>query len=440
MAGFSPRRTPSVGAFYSFLDRIEDGPFSPSCPHRVRPSKARKLPLLRNLSEEKANKEARRKAILAHCDSISHHLKQQLLASSSQPRPSDFQSRLEDILIKTAIKPSAQRGLLGDLDSLVVSGDGSALETGAASTGRPACCCRSQGIYNCNCPRLFSDHSADWGYDPYRETYYFGHTFYQHCSSVSGHDLPLHITIGPASESDFTLSLKSLDRMQKAFSENGLEAKIEAVSYDSGHDALGIYEYLKAKDIKPVIALNARSGHASASGTASSINDEGVPLCEAGLEMRRHSRGKLDRLIYNCPVKRPTHIDGKLIWQSYVEQCPLGVLCQPETKMGPVVYVRTGENPRLYPEIERGSARYKQLMKLRTGCERSNSVKKVANHLGKRVCRSATHYLVRLYLVSIIEHAKAWLAEDRKVLGNDLEALADPEKIRELRLSRKQTG
>jgi hypothetical protein len=248
----------------------------------------------------------------------------------------------------------------------------------------------------------------------------------------------LHITIGPASESDFTLSLKSLDRLQKAFSENGLEVRVEAISYDSGHDAQGIYEYLKAKEIKPVIALNPRTGHASPTGTAERINDEGVPLCEAGLEMRRHSRGKLDRLIYNCPVKRPTHVDGKQVWQSYVEQCPLGVLCQPDTKMGPVVYLRTGDNPRLYPEIARHSARYKELMRLRTGCERSNSVKKVANHLGKRVCRSATHYLVRLYLVSILEHAKAWLAEDRKVLGNDLEALADPEKIRELSRSRSQ--
>jgi hypothetical protein len=30
-----------------------------------------------------------------------------------------------------------------------------------------------------------------------------------------------------------------------------------------------------------------------------------------------------------------------------------------------------------------------------------------------------THFLVRLYLVSIIEHAKAWLSEDRKMLGDD---------------------
>jgi hypothetical protein len=86
--------------------------------------------------------------------------------------------------------------------------------------------------------------------------------------------------------------------------------------------------------------------------------------------------------------------------------------------MGPVVYVRTTEDTRLYPPIPRDSATFKQLMATRTGCERSNSFKKVASRLGERPCRSATQFLVRLYLVSLLEHACAWLAEDRKQLGD----------------------
>ena len=46
-------------------------------------------------------------------------------------------------------------------------------------------------------------------------------------------------------------------------------------------------------------------------------------------------------------------------------------------------------------------------------------MKKETYSLGDRPCRSDTHFLVRLYLVSIIEHAKAWLAEDRKHLDTD---------------------
>ena len=87
--------------------------------------------------------------------------------------------------------------------------------------------------------------------------------------------------------------------------------------------------------------------------------------------------------------------------------------------MGPVVYVKTTDDPRLYPPISRKSPKYKKLMNLRSGCERSNSAKKETYRLGQRPCRSATHFLIRLYLVSIIEHAKAWLAKDRKKLGDN---------------------
>ncbi len=58
-------------------------------------------------------------------------------------------------------------------------------------------------------------------------------------------------------------------------------------------------------------------------------------------------------------------------------------------------------------------------MNLRSGCERSNSVKKVAYKLGRRVCRNATHYLVRLYLVSIVEHACVWLSDELEKVGGD---------------------
>jgi hypothetical protein len=426
IAGFEPFKTPSVGSFYNFIDRLEDGPFQPSCRHRVTPSRLRKGRHQRNLKQEKADKEAQRNQILTQCDSLTQHLKTQLLTAASQPRPHDLQARLEDLLFQVAVIPSAQRGLLGDLQHLILAGDGSALPTGASPSGKPTCQCRTQGTFRCACDRLYADPTADWGYDSYRETYFFGHTFYQHIVSVNGHDLPVHVTIGPASESDFTLSLKSLDRFLKTCAEHALSLKIDAVAYDAGHDAVGIYQYLAAKTIDPVIALNPRTGAAPApTGTAQRVNDQGVPLCPAGLPMRRHSRTPTHRIIFHCPVKRPTHQHGAYVWKAYPDQCPLKVLCQPETKMGPVVYVRSDADPRLYPAIARDSARYKQIMHQRSGCERSNAMKKTVHRLETRPCRSATHYLVRLYLISIVEHAKAWLAEDRKLAGDDSAHLVD---------------
>ena len=62
-------------------------------------------------------------------------------------------------------------------------------------------------------------------------------------------------------------------------------------------------------------------------------------------------------------------------------------------------------------------------MAKRTGCERSNSYKKVTSRLGERPCRSATQFLIRLYLVSLLEHACVWLAEDRKHGDNEADNL-----------------
>lgn len=425
IAGFQAFKTPAVGTFYLFIDRLENGPFQTKCPHRLLPAQLRKGKHLRNLKQERANKDEARKKVLSQCDSITEHVKDQLLCSTAQPRPLDFQKLLEDLLIKTALIPSAHRGLLGDLNKLIVCGDGSALPTGANAYGLPSCNCRQQNIYHCDHPRFYSDSTADWGYDSYRECFYFGHSFYQHCVSSNGHDLPVHISIAQASESDFTLSMKSLDRFIKACRENQFSIKIYAAAYDSGHDALGNYHYLLAKQINPVIAINPRKGqHANATGTAQQLNDEGLPLCIAGLPMRLHTKAsRRNRIYFNCPVKRPTHQDGQFAWKAYPQECPLGVLCQPDTKMGPVVYVRADQDPRYYPDIARDSPEYKQIYNLRSGCERSNSAKKVTYKLAQRPCHSATHYLLRLYLISIVEHAKAWLAEDKKLVGNDWQKL-----------------
>ena len=161
--------------------------------------------------------------------------------------------------------------------------------------------------------------------------------------------------------------------------ENGLNWQVQQAIYDAGHDALGIYEYLLDAEIDPIIALNSRTKeHHNPTGTAKQVNEEGIPLCPAAKPMRRVSHNpKRHRTYYNCPVKRPTHRNGKYMMVTYAKECPLETLCQPSTKMGPVVYVNTADDPRLYPKISRKSKQFKKLMNLRSGCERSNSVKKV---------------------------------------------------------------
>ena len=422
IAGFCDGDVPACSTFYLFVDRLEDGKYHQPCKHLIKPSKLRKGKHLRNLTSEKEQRQKDKEADLALYDSVTQKLKDELLEKKDQPRPDDFQKRLEDILIRCAVIPSFDKGFIKDTQTMTVCGDGSTLETGASRHGKPSCNCRENGIYNC---RFYSDPTATLGYDSYRDCYYFGHRFYQHVVSQNGHDLPLHVTISDAAETDFTLSMKSMDRLRKAMAENGLSWKIENGVYDAGHDALGIYEYLMEQEIKPVIALNERSSaHPSPTGTAEDVDDNGTPICPAGKLMRRHFYDKKKkRIYYNCPVKRPTHKSGEHCWVAYVDECPNKVLCQLYTKMGPIVYVRTEDDPRLYPPIRRDTDKFKRLMNLRSSAERSNSQKKETYRLKERPCRNSVHFLLRLYLVSIIEHAKAWFHDVKKQYEDDNIAL-----------------
>lgn len=424
--------TPSVGCFYQFIDRLIDGKYQKPCQHYVRPSKMKKGKHLRNIPNEREDRKKRKGSDISQYDSLTKKLKDQLIADEDKSRPEDLLKRLEDILISCAIIPSQEKGLLGDTSNLEVFGDGSALPSNANPNGRPACNCHEEGIGKCDHHRYYSDATANWGYDSYRNSFYFGHYYYQHVVNHNGHDLPLHVSIANANETDFTLSMKDLHRLKKALKEHGLNWKISHAVYDAGHDALGNYEYLTESNIIPVIALNPRKGvNPSASGTAEMVNEEGVPICPAGMLMRFHGYIKnKHRIIYNCPVKRPTHKDGQHLWNAFPEECPNNALCDADTKMGPVVYVKTSDDPRLYPPLPRSSAKFSELMSKRSCCERSNSVKKVTYRLGERPCRSQAHFLVRLYLVSIIEHAKAWFADEMELVNGDPLALISKFKAR----------
>jgi hypothetical protein len=315
-----------------------------------------------------------------------------------------LQNRLQRLFQKW-IDVSLQRGLI-DPTALDLSGDGSCLDTGASEQGKPACSCRANKVFKCQCPRYYSDRTAQWGYDAYRERHFFGHRFYQLTASASGHDLPLALTIAPGNHSDYTLSLETLDRWLKQAP--GLRPK--TLILDAGHDSHAHYAYLAPKEILAVIALNERTRLETPDKT---LSKRGIPVCEAGLEMTFHHRDTQRRRQYfHCPAKRKARVKGKLEFVAEPQRCPLGVLCQPETVMGPVVYLNEAEDLRLSPIIRRNSTEYRKLMNLRSGCERSNATKKSVYKIEQTRFKRASRFLIALYLIAMLEHASAWLKQD----------------------------
>src|SRR6266508_4982579 len=84
-----------------------------------------------------------------------------------------------NLLLKPIVLRSDQLGLLSSAEAIDLAGAGTKFKTGARSSGRKLCDCRKQGIYRCDCPRLYADRLASWGWDSYRECFVYGHAFYE---------------------------------------------------------------------------------------------------------------------------------------------------------------------------------------------------------------------------------------------------------------------
>jgi hypothetical protein len=412
LSGFEPGNTPGVGTFYRLIDRFEDGPPNQD-PRFVPPSTIRKRGVVRDLKKETELRHAERDA---RDEAVTEALVNDLLERRNQPRPKDMLRRIEDLLMACAVVPSINRGLIPVGAPIPIAGDGSTLPSGASSRGRPTCDCRAQGIYRCNHPRIYSDHLATWGYDSYREVYYFGHKFYQLVVSAQGHDYPLALFIAPAHETDFTLGPKCLDRFCKTIEDWGLQDLLELrwIILDCGHDAEPIYRFTEALGADPVIPLNGDGAINLVCLNGTMIDSDGVPVCSGGKRMISHGSSSADRRIFRCPAKKEVKSNGDRKWLFCPQLCPNGVACQPDSKTGPTITISRHTQLRLYPQVRRDSSQYATLMAKRSACERSNGTKKEIYGLENSRCRTQTQYLLRLAIISIIEHAKAWQAERNK--------------------------
>jgi hypothetical protein len=423
LCGIDPDgRRPGVGTLYDFLHRLHNGPLRDCpCGHRQSPATLERrraaAPRPRNKkpkrTETKAEKRERLRrrekdpvtAKAAISSSATKELSESLRAAADQLNPEDLLERLAEILLEVSIVKSARMGLLGSLDKLVVCGDGSPLETGASRHGKRACSCPKSA--RCECPRIYHDPDAAIGYDPYRERYFFGHHVYELCISSQGHDLPLHLRLDPGNESDFTASLKALDRLLKLLRNSHPELTIRYLVQDAGHDGEHNYRFPLDHGILPVIPLSKDAPASHPQRPELNLSTRAVPLCKAGIEMAPWGSAGQSRRLFACPVKAGIE-----------KRCPLAPdddpywLCRPEAAMAPVVSLSIVQNPRLCPPVPRNSPLHEKLYNLRSGCERSFSAKKTCFNLqAARHCRKS-FWLIRLYLMAVLQHAKAWVANE----------------------------
>lgn len=405
LTGFEPDAAPGVGTYYDFMKRIVDGPYCKpcQCENRVKRSKYNAGLHKRNLKKEKKTK----KNDFDPNHSQSEKLAQVLLENEKEPRPKDMYRILEDLHIQLGVKPNIQEALISDLQNLVISGDGSILKTAASGSGRPSCACRAEGIYQCDHDRYYTSPTAQWCYDHHRDAYIFGDRYYHLVVTQNGHDFPLLTHMRGGNESDYTLSLTSFDRFLKAVRENDLNIAVSTFCGDGHHDAEAHYRYFGAKNVIPIIPLSRASQNAYPHLSEDSdicLDLDGVPLCPAGKQMRRHAHSaKKQKYLYNCPAKRGTHRNGKFMYVFHKDECPRRQDCEPHSSLGPYVHLDASSNPRLFPPLPRSSRKFKELMKQRSASERCNFNNDAYNIEG--ASRNADYGLIRLTLANIAHHA-----------------------------------
>lgn len=398
LSGFPPDDTPGVGTLYDFQHRLW---LAEKITRRRRLLRRKRKPRKKGKQGEKL--EPKHPGVL-------QRLVERLQRRRGQPLPSRPETLLQQIFRDLFVLPSAQQGLLGDVRHLVIAGDGTPVRTGASPYGKRVCPCKEQGIKSCQCPRAYSDPDASWGWDSYRDCWFYGRHLYEWTAADSPYDLPVYFRLVTARRHDSVSCVVALDECQRLYP----QWKVGTAILDSAHDNYPIYQLLHDRDITAVIDLNPRAAGKATDkdtykpGEGITLNTEGIPLCAAGHAMRHdgfcQGRG---RHKWRCPLKPRNKPE-----QGHCQ-------CSPTAKYGHPLYTYHEDNPRFFPRVARGTEAWKDLYAKRTSVERSNKRKKVDYKLEATRVRSTEAWTWRSMLTAMCQHIDAWRAASG-LQGKDL--------------------
>ncbi|MEN6413757.1 MAG: hypothetical protein ABFC84_13510 [Veillonellales bacterium] len=381
LSGFLPEDVPGVGTFYDFIRRLW---LSSSAHLANKIHKPRHKP---KKGKKKGEKSPMKKPGIV-----------KRLVDRYLEYPPDFHSRPHDLFQKIFkecfVVPSAKHGILGNLDALAIAGDGSSVRTGASRYGKLICDCRKNGILTCNCPRKYSDPDASWGWDSYREEYYYGRTLYAFTAADSPYDLPVYLNFFKAYRHDslaFVYSFFDFIQLNPEF-------KLAECLLDSAHDAYAIYKLLHHYDIAAFIDLNSRNDVSCSSQRDFSFTKEGIPVCPAGHIMAYNGFCKdRQRHKWRCPRTR----------KSWSTSCDSP--CS-NSAYGRVIYTREQDNLRFFTRIPRGSALFKEHYRRRTSSERCfKRLKEDYLWERKTKTRTSANWYFRAFSTAMCLHIDAWV-------------------------------
>ena len=377
LSGFEFGNTPGVGTFYDFINRLWDMDSNNLNPH------------IHSLKKTKVKKPKHKGAKAASIEkyTVEQHFKEyENISFNLEDQP---YSSLFKIYNREFLSVSVSKGLI-DSSDLSIAGDGMPVVTSARERKHRVCNCSKNGIDSCDCDRYFSQPDCDVGYDSSRDCFYHGYDLYMLVAAES--DLPLFPMLNPASKHDSHGFIETYFRFKDFLP----EFHVSKWLLDSAHDAMPYYLYCRENGIQPFIDLNVKRGISFKYKNDITIGKDGVPVCKAGLKMRRdgceRSRG---RLKFRCPLanrKNGCYCDNPCSKSAY----------------GRTVHLVMSDNPRIFNYPPRDSVQWNLEYNARTSAERSNKREKIDYKLESGRHRSSKMWYCRLYHIMMLQHLDAW--------------------------------
>jgi len=380
LSGFEPGNTAGIGTLYDFETRL--------CDFDLGQRDLRIKKLRKHRAKPKKKLKHNQKLPPKH-SGIVDKIVRRIMRDEDKPQPVRADDGLQSIFKSCFVTPSVKKGLIPN--DTYICGDGTLLASGTSPYGIKDCSCKSQGKFRCDCPRRFSDPDANWGWDSYRDCFVFGYANYTFTASGE-YELPIYSTLAQASRHDSVTLLSALDRMRRLYP----EFEFSGLILDKAHDNYPTYELLNHWEIEPFIPLKKSNNGNFTYPPPIKIDEDGVPLCRAGLKMANWGFQKdRCRIKWRCPAK-------------VYKNCFCDQPCSP-SDYGRTVYTKPDWDPRLFTPTPRNSRKWKLVMRKRTAAERRNKRVKMDYNLELDRVRSKSRWLIRTVLRDAALHADAWI-------------------------------
>jgi hypothetical protein len=216
-------------------------------------------------------------------------------------------------------------GLLGDISELSVAFDSSSYKSGASHYGVKVCDCRLKGIYNCTCPRRFSDPEATWGWDSYRNQWFYGSTLFTVTASDNPYDLPVYMRIVQANRHDSVTTIFTLRDIHSLY----YDLKFKHFIADGAMDNYPTYDLLKHYNMIPFIALDfhTKLKFNYPHPDILCFDDKGKSICPGGIPYQ------------NWDYSKPKGIKNRCWFACHGQKPPQDCLCS-NSPYGKVIYIK----------------------------------------------------------------------------------------------------